>query len=361
MSKVIAVRCRDGQDRVRALVGQRLSVEVHDASGHSFAGDWSRRVMGFVAAAAVVAAISAAPQASAKARHDATAVPDPQVAAAVTTSLPPIPVKVGAATGYAIHPMERVRLCMEAAKRLQLDRVGRTWQDVYGVIHAETGWLARDGMGRNGRVSQGLGQLEGPTAKSLGVSDPNDPREAVVAVAALVKEGAAWARSRGVVLKDAAISVYYNLSTQRRQAWSGSNIAELPFETQRHIANVSDGKRQAQILGKQYAAFIPTALQQYQARQAQEAAERERAAQQARAQAGSMADKQARLAAAKAALEQNAPSNLARQVARRAQESVSDAVSEISRNGYVAALKERVRAYLAEETPSRDMRERQSG
>lgn len=360
MSGMMSVRCRGGQERIRALVAQPLTVEVHDSGGGGFDGQWARRVLGFVAAAAVVAAISVAPDAAARVRQDA-AIPDPQVAAVVTANLPPIPVKVGNATGYAIHPMERVRLCMEAAKRLQLDRVGKTWQDVYGVIHAETGWLARDGMGRNGRVSQGLGQLEGPTAKSLGVKDPNDPREAVIAVASLIREGAAWAKGRGVILKDAAISVYYNLSTQRRQAWSGSNIDELPFETQRHIANVSDGKRQAQVLGKQYARFVPAALEQHQAKQEQESVERARVAQQALAQASVEADRQAKLQVAKAALERSSPAHIAGEFARRAKDTVTDAVNDLSRSSYVAALKSRVRAYLAEESQDRGPRERQSG
>lgn len=151
-----------------------------------------------------------------------------------------------------IHPLERVRLCREIARAQGLQRAGLHWADLYGVIHAETAWIPRDGMGKNGRVSRGLGQLEDATARALGVADPDDAEQAIRAAARLMVDSAAWADRRGVKGSEArlaAMSVYYNLSTKARNAWNGVSMAGLPVETRRHIKNVAEGRMLALKLG----------------------------------------------------------------------------------------------------------------
>lgn len=166
----------------------------------------------------------------------------------------------------------RIHLAKQAADKNKLHSVGLSWRDVYGVIHAETAWIARDGMGKNGVVSSGLAQLEPNTAKGLSVSDPNDPVQAVHATATLMRDAAIWSRSKIAGLSLSAsekaaklregVSIYYNLSTRGRNTWSGLNTADLPIETQRHIQNSRDGARLAGSIEKR--------LAREQARQAQQ-------------------------------------------------------------------------------------------
>jgi hypothetical protein len=162
-------------------------------------------------------------------------------------NLPPVTVIVDGKAYKAINPLERVRLCKEIAQEEKLQRAGLDWKDLYGVVNAETAWVARDGMGRNGRVSYGLAQLEKPTAAALGIADPSDPRQALHAVSRLIKEAASWGlRDNG----RAALSVYYNLSSHARAEWDGK-VESLPQETQLHIRNVADGRAIAQRLERE--------------------------------------------------------------------------------------------------------------
>lgn len=165
-----------------------------------------------------------------------------------------VQVSFGGKPYLTLDEASRIQLTKEAANAHQLESVGLSWKDLYGVIHAETNWIARDGMGKNGIVSQGLAQLEPATAKSLGVSDANDPLEALNASAALLKEAAQWSRSKvraagikgGPLFKEKfrdGVSIYYNLSTRARNAWDGMNINGLPVETQHHIKNTRQGAR----------------------------------------------------------------------------------------------------------------------
>jgi hypothetical protein len=149
----------------------------------------------------------------------------------------------------------RLLLARSAADRAGLQQVGLDFRDVYGVINAETSWVPRTGMGRNGVASQGLGQFEPATARAVGLRNPNDAVEAVHAAARLLREAAVWSAQRiaGLALAPEqraaklreGVSIYYNLSTQARNAWSGLNTDRLPVETLRHIHNVRDGARQA--------------------------------------------------------------------------------------------------------------------
>jgi hypothetical protein len=154
-------------------------------------------------------------------------------------------------------PASRLLLVRSAAERARLADVGLDFRDVYGVITAETSWVPRTGMGRNGVASQGLAQLEPATARALGVRDANDPVEAVQAAARLLREAGAWSARRlaGLRLSEVdravrlreGISVYYNLSSHARQRWNGLTHT-LPLETRRHIFNVRAGIAQAERL-----------------------------------------------------------------------------------------------------------------
>jgi hypothetical protein len=167
-------------------------------------------------------------------------------------------VRVGSREVRTPDPGSRVLLARAAAERAGLGEVGLDFRDVYGVISAETSWVPRDGLGRNGVTSVGLAQLEPATARALGVRDANDPVEAVHAAAVLLKEAAQWSARRiaGLRLDRAeraarlreGVSIYYNLSSASRERWNGVSHPELPFETQRHIENVRAGMRQAERL-----------------------------------------------------------------------------------------------------------------
>jgi hypothetical protein len=155
----------------------------------------------------------------------------------------------------------RLMLAQAAAEKAGLKDVGLSYEDVYGVIEAETSWIPRSGMGNNGVQSHGLAQFEPRTAKGLGLKDPNDPVQAVFAAAMNMKHGAQWAAERLQPLKLApqdyavklreGVSIYYNLSIKGRNKWDGLNTAELPVETQRHIRNVRAGAEEAAELARQ--------------------------------------------------------------------------------------------------------------
>jgi len=164
----------------------------------------------------------------------------------------------------------RLLLARSAAQQESLADVGLDYRDVYGVIHAESSWVARPGMGKNGVVSEGLAQFEPATARAVGLRNPADPVQAVYAAARLLKEAAVWSARRieGLNL-DAAqrasrlregISVYYNLSARGREAWRGLNSQQMPIETRLHMRNVRDGAARAgQLTGNPSAPAAPEA------------------------------------------------------------------------------------------------------
>jgi hypothetical protein len=165
-----------------------------------------------------------------------------------------IPANLGGGQ-VTLDSASRLLLARSAADRAGLREVGLDFRDVYGVINAETSWVPRAGMGKNGVVSQGLGQFEPATARAVGLRNPNDAVEAVHAAARLLREAAVWSAQRiarlglspdqrAAKLRE-GVSIYYNLSSQARSAWSGLNTDRLPVETLRHIRNVRDGARQA--------------------------------------------------------------------------------------------------------------------
>lgn len=203
--------------------------------------------------------ITALTMAFAAASHAAPARP-------THTWLPLVEISVNGKTLMAIAPADRIRLAREAAAAANLRFVGLDWKDLYAIVSAESDWSPRDAIGRNGKASRGLAQLEDSTARSLGV-DPYDTKQALGAVAALLKEAAAWSRAKGHQVESGSMSVYYNLSTAARNQWDGE-IESLPVETQRHIQNFKNSRLSAAVLERalardekrlerQMAAYIP--------------------------------------------------------------------------------------------------------
>jgi hypothetical protein len=217
-------------------------------------------------AAAAVAAVGKAAPAAAPAIRMAT----PVAAAAVKfASQEAVRAQIRFQTvRYAGKPVKtldeesRLLLAQAAAERAGLHKVGLSFQDVYGVIDAETDWIPRTGMGRNGVESIGLAQFEPRTARGLGLKDPNDPVQAVFAAAVNMKHGAEWAEDKIAHLKLSpeeraqkireGVSVYYNLSIKGRNKWDGFNTTQLPVETQRHIRNVRAGAAEASQLAQRF-------------------------------------------------------------------------------------------------------------
>jgi hypothetical protein len=157
----------------------------------------------------------------------------------------------------------RMLLAKSAAERAGLHEVGLGFEDVYGIINAETSWVPRTGASKDGTPNLGVAQFEPATAQAIGLRDPHDVVEAVHAAALHMKEAALWSAARISGLKLSAreradklregVSIYYNLSTKGRAAWNGKNTHKLPRATSHHIRNAR--------LGAQEAAFLDTQLQ----------------------------------------------------------------------------------------------------
>jgi hypothetical protein len=152
----------------------------------------------------------------------------------------------------------RMLLAKSAAERARLHEVGLGFQDVYGIINAESSWVPRAGASKDGTPNLGIAQFEPATAQALGVRDPNDAVEAVHVAAEHMKEAAQWSAARISGLKLSpqqraaklreGISIYYNLSSRGRAVWNGSNTHQLPRETYRHIENTRLGAAEAAFL-----------------------------------------------------------------------------------------------------------------
>ena len=158
-------------------------------------------------------------------------------------------------------PQSRILLAQSAARRAGLDEVGLSYRDVYGIINAETSWIPRMGESKDGTPNLGIAQFEPATAKAVGLTDPQDPVQAVHAAALHLKDAAKWSAKRIADLKLSpeqraeklreGVSIYYNLSSKGRNSWNGLNTAKLPVETRRHIANARLGAREAAELEEQ--------------------------------------------------------------------------------------------------------------
>jgi hypothetical protein len=154
----------------------------------------------------------------------------------------------------------RILLAKAAAEKAGLHKVGLSYQDLYGIIEAETSWIPRTGASKNGTPNLGLAQFEPRTAEGMGITDPSDPLQAVFGAAMYIKQGAVWAadkidglklspQERAAKLRE-GVSVHYNLSVKGRNKWDGRNTAELPVETQRHIRNARAGAAEAAQLSR---------------------------------------------------------------------------------------------------------------
>jgi hypothetical protein len=210
-------------------------------------------------AAAAVAAVKPAVQATV-----AAAVPAVKFASndAVRSAIKFQTVKWGGKPVQTLDEASRILLAKAAAEKAGLREVGLSYQDVYGVIEAETSWIQRTGASKDGTPNLGLAQFEPRTAKGLGVEDPSDPVQAVFAAAKYMKMGAQWASGKIGHLKSnpelyaaklrEGVSVHYNLSIKGRNKWNGLNTADLPVETQRHIRNVRAGAAEASELAERF-------------------------------------------------------------------------------------------------------------
>lgn len=174
----------------------------------------------------------------------------------VRQKLNTVPISYRGRTVMVLDVPSRILLTQEAAKAADLASAGLNWKDLYGVIHAETAWIPRDGMGRNGVVSSGLAQMEPATAKGLGIEDPNDDVDAIFGAARLMHQAATWSHKRISRLSlpksvederlREGVSIFYNTSSAQRRRWTGMNTDQMPTDTIHHISNTRMGKLLAQ-------------------------------------------------------------------------------------------------------------------
>ena len=215
-------------------------------------------------AAAAVAAVTSAAPATVPSVSVATPVAKAAVKFASDEALRAqikwVPVRYAGEKTKTPDEASRLLLAQAAAEKAGLQEVGLTFEDVYGVIWAETTWIPRSGKGKNGVTSMGLAQFEPRTARGLGLKNPHDPVQAVYFAAVNMKHGAEWAEDKIAHLELSpeqraekireGVSIYYNLSTKGRNKWDGLNTAKLPVETQRHIRNVRAGAEEASTLAE---------------------------------------------------------------------------------------------------------------
>jgi hypothetical protein len=174
-----------------------------------------------------------------------------------------LPVRFGDTELKTPDAQSRLLLAQSAARDANLQQVGLSYRDVYGIINAETSWIPRMGSSKDGTPNLGIAQFEPATAKAMGIVNPADPVEAVHAAAQHMRDAAVWSARRISGLKltpeqqarklREGVSIYYNLSTKGRNLWNGRNTAKLPVETRRHIANARLGAREAAELEQQLA------------------------------------------------------------------------------------------------------------
>lgn len=229
---------------LKSLASPSAVVEVRDAEPTQPDEGWQKRALAFVAMVSISAAVGLTAYKLASSTNTAATADQRTSAGKVVNLAPPNQIVLINGQKYEVlHPIERIRLCKEVAQRQGLSSKGLDWKDVYAVVHAESGWAARDGIGRNGKVSRGIAQIEDATANALGV-DANDPEQSLHAVGVLIKDAAAWSQRKGHRIHNGAISVFYNLSTSARNRWNGSSD-ELPYETKRHIQQSKQGRKLA--------------------------------------------------------------------------------------------------------------------
>lgn len=183
------------------------------------------------------------------------AQPDPGYYNQLRNKMRWVSVKFGSNMLRTPDAMSRILLAQSAAQRAGLHEVGLGYEDVYGIINAETSWVPRMGASKDGTPNLGIAQFEPATARALGLKNPHDPVEAVHVAALHLKQAAVWSSRKLEGLKlpphvhaaklREGVSIYYNLSSKGRSQWNGLNTAKLPIETRRHISNAARGAREA--------------------------------------------------------------------------------------------------------------------
>lgn len=175
-----------------------------------------------------------------------------------------VEITVGKQKHTVLDIASRIALVKAAAENAKLAECNLNSNDLYGIIHAETGWIARSGMGANHVKSEGLAQFEPNTAKAFGIDNPNDVVQAVFGAAWVMKEVGLWARSklnRELKHKNfstqqknkifhAYISAGYNLSSDARNDLTAETIENAPIPTQLHIKNTEQGTKIAASIEK---------------------------------------------------------------------------------------------------------------
>ncbi|TWO64906.1 lytic transglycosylase domain-containing protein [Caenimonas sedimenti] len=169
-------------------------------------------------------------------------------------------VRLGDKVLQTLDEPSRILLAKAAARKARLHEVGLSYEDVYGIIEAETSWIPRTGASKDGTANLGLAQFEPNTAERMGIVDPGDPLQAVFGAALYMRTGAKWAsgKLKGLKLRPdeyaskvrEGVSVHYNLSVKGRNKWDGRNTLDLPIETQRHISNARAGAAEAAQLAR---------------------------------------------------------------------------------------------------------------
>ena len=245
------------------VTGGALVVALEAVALAGWQGWWPRKPVAPVRYAQPPPSIEVAPEPIA-----AAVVPQPDERAAVDAyyrelrvRIRWVPARIGREVLFTVDPPSRLLLAKSAARRARLHELGLGFEDVYGLIAAESSWTPRDGASRDGTPNLGIAQFEPATAAALGVRDPHDAVEAVHAAAEHMREAAAWSASRIARLrlnqKERAarlregISIYYNLSSRGREAWDGRDASRLPAATHAHIRNAREGAKEAVLFDAQ--------------------------------------------------------------------------------------------------------------
>lgn len=175
-------------------------------------------------------------------------------------------------THWTLHPFDLVGLAREAAREAsRIEGIKIDPAKVGAVMMTESSLVARTGWSSNGKTpSFGLAQLETNTARSLGVKDPNDPRQSALAAARLIAEGMRFARSNHNVDERLTMSLAYNTSSALRKSlvsMYGSSLAmhHLPQATQHHVKNMAYGESRMALFAKLSDQYDSYALKHVQA------------------------------------------------------------------------------------------------
>lgn len=132
---------------------------------------------------------------------------------------------------------------------------------LYGIAKVESNFIARDGMGKDGRSSHGMAQMTLQTAAGhLGKNVPaedalkdalNHPTVAFTLMARNIKDGLSYASRKisengekdSPEVRAKYVSVHYNTKTSTRNAFDG-DVSKLPEITQGHIAKTLAGMQE---------------------------------------------------------------------------------------------------------------------